>query len=91
MLSFSLSQCAFIAGDLLLQVGELSLELRRGAPCDAASVSFFSAARSISSCMIAPARTSSSSTGIESISMRSRDAASSTRSIALSGRKRSVM
>src|SRR5207249_3390598 len=34
---------------------------------------------------------SSSSTGDESISIRSRDAASSTRSIALSGRKRSVM
>ena len=35
--------------------------------------------------------TSSSSAGIESISMRSLDAASSTRSMALSGRKRSLM
>jgi hypothetical protein len=37
------------------------------------------------------ARSSSISTGRESISMRSRDAASSIRSIALSGRNRSVM
>jgi hypothetical protein len=36
-------------------------------------------------------RTSSTSVGIESISMRSRLAASSTRSMALSGRKRSAM
>ena len=35
--------------------------------------------------------TSSISVGIESISMRSREAASSIRSIALSGRKRSAM
>jgi len=34
---------------------------------------------------------SSSSTGMESISIRSFEAASSTRSIALSGRKRSAM
>ena len=36
-------------------------------------------------------RTASISTGIESISIFSRDAASSIRSIALSGMKRSVM
>ena len=54
------------------------------------SCSFSSPRRSISSCPIRR-RTSSTSVGIESISMRSRDAASSTRSIALSGRNRSVM
>ena len=57
---------------------------------DASSVSLRSASRSISS-WIRRRSSSSSSIGIESISMRSRDAASSTRSIALSGRKRSVM
>ena len=36
-------------------------------------------------------RISSSSAGIESFSIRSREAASSIRSMALSGRKRSVM
>ena len=57
---------------------------------DALSVSLRSASRSISSCMMRRS-TSSSSAGIESISMRSRDAASSIRSMALSGRNRSVM
>ncbi len=46
--------------------------------------------RSISSCRIRRS-TSSISCGSESISIRSRDAASSTRSIALSGRNRSPM
>ena len=56
----------------------------------AASFSFFNAVRSISNCMIC--RSSwSISVGIESSSIRSRAAASSMRSIALSGRKRSVM
>ena len=45
---------------------------------------------SISSCMMCRS-TSSISVGLESISIRIRDAASSTRSIALSGRKRSAM
>ena len=53
-------------------------------------VSFAIAASSISSCMTRRFASSSSS-GLESISIRSRDAASSTRSIALSGRKRSAM
>ena len=57
---------------------------------EAASVSFFSASRSISSC-ITRRLTSSSSVGMESISVRSLAAASSIRSMALSGRKRSVM
>ena len=46
--------------------------------------------RSILSCMMRRS-SSSSSSGLESTCMRRRDAASSTRSIALSGRKRSVM
>ncbi len=52
--------------------------------------SFFMAASSISSCRTRRSA-SSSSIGDESISMRRRDADSSTRSIALSGRKRSEM
>ncbi len=52
--------------------------------------SFFIAASSISSWRTRRSA-SSSSTGDESISIRSRAAASSTRSIALSGRKRSAM
>ena len=82
----------------------LRLELRRTSPsgppapspassaarCEASSFSFFSAFCSISSCMIC--RSSwSISVGMESSSMRRRDAASSIRSIALSGRNRSVM
>ena len=54
------------------------------------AVSFSSAACSISSWMIRRC-TWSISIGIESISILSRDAASSTRSIALSGRNRSEM
>jgi hypothetical protein len=54
---------------------------------EASSVSFCNAARSISNWRIRRS-TSSISTGIESISMRSRLAASSMRSIALSGRNR---
>ncbi len=57
---------------------------------EASSVSLRRASRSISSWMRRRS-SSSSSIGIESISIRSRLAASSTRSIALSGRKRSVM
>ena len=56
----------------------------------ALSFSFFSAASSISSC-ITRRVTSSSSVGIESISVRIMAQASSIRSIALSGRKRSLM
>jgi hypothetical protein len=48
------------------------------------------ASSSIWSCIIRPADLVSSA-GIDSFSMRSRDAASSMRSIALSGRNRSVM
>ena len=55
-----------------------------------ASFSIFSASRSISSC-ISRRRTLSSALGMLSFSMRRRLAASSTRSMALSGRNRSLM
>ncbi len=57
---------------------------------DPGSVSFSSACRSISSWVLRRS-TSSISVGTESISIFRRDAASSTRSIALSGRNRSEM
>ncbi|GBD30265.1 hypothetical protein HRbin32_01368 [bacterium HR32] len=57
---------------------------------DAGSVSRRSASRSISNCMIRRS-ISSSSAGLLSISIRSLAAASSMRSMALSGRKRSLM
>ena len=73
----------------LAQLGQLPLD--RLAPLLATpSFSLASAARSISSCMMRRS-TSSISCGSESISMRSRVAASSIRSIALSGRNRSPM
>ena len=56
----------------------------------AGSFSFLSACRSISCCMISRS-IMSISVGMESSSIFKRDAASSTRSIALSGRKRSLM
>ena len=62
----------------------------RGARAEASSVSLASEVSSISSC-ITRRSTSSISVGSESISMRRREAASSIRSIALSGRKRSAM
>ena len=76
--------------ELLLAVGQLGAQpvqplpgRRVGLLGSSASSSIFS--RSTARC------SSSISTGRESISMRSRDAASSTRSIALSGRNRAVM
>ena len=54
------------------------------------SLSFLTASRSISNCWIFLS-TSSSSSGLLSISIRRRDAASSIRSMALSGRNRSVI
>jgi hypothetical protein len=57
---------------------------------EAASLSFFKAWRSISAWVILR-WTSSISTGMLSISMRSLEAHSSIKSIALSGRKRSAM
>ena len=70
---------------MLLRLGERSLD-RLAHVGD----SFAIAASSISSWRTRRSASSSSS-GDESISMRSREAASSTRSIALSGRYRSVM
>ena len=65
-----------------------SMTSRRATPDS--SDSFSSAWCSISSCMMRR-WTSSISVGTESISMRRREAASSIRSMALSGRKRSAM
>ena len=62
----------------------------RAAPCSRHPFPSSSACRSISSCMISRSITSIS-VGIESSSIFNRDAASSTRSTALSGRKRSLM
>ena len=89
MASFSACHCAFIAPDVSRSsASSRSIASRRVA--EASSFSLASAWCSISSCMMRRS-TSSISVGSESISMRSRDAASSIRSIALSGRKRSVM
>ena len=73
-----------------LQVGELLLDLLRGArarPCPSPSAAPGARSRA-ARCFRS---TSSISVGSESISMRRRLAASSIRSIALSGRKRSAM
>ena len=67
-----------------------SFSSRSSRSFEASSFSSFSASRSIFSCMMRRS-ISSSASGLESTCMRSRAAASSTRSIALSGRKRSVM
>ena len=80
--SRSLCRCA--------QFGQLFLDAAPSARAGGVRFLFRSASRSISSCMIRR-ETSSSSCGIESISVRSFAAASSTKSIALSGKKRSVM
>ena len=69
---------------LLGELGELRPRSPRAAASTTASVSLASAAFSISSWRMRRS-TTSISIGIESISMRRRDAASSTRSIALSG------
>ena len=84
--TFSACQRAFIAWlDSRSSASSLSMPRRRfRAP---ASSSFASACFSISSCTMRRS-TSSISRGNESISMRSRLAASSIRSMALSGRNR---
>ena len=83
-------QRARSAGGLLLDLGELALDCLAAARCEFGSVSRFSAARSISS-EVASRSSSSISVGTEPIWMASEAAASSTRSMALSGRKRSEM
>ena len=75
---------------LLLQIGQLLLDLLQPRRRLASSFSCLSASRSISSCIMRRS-ISSSSAGLESISSRSRAAASSTRSMALSGNCRSAM
>ena len=76
-------------GVLLLEPGERLLQASPGA-LEASSFSFFSASCSIFSWMMRRSSWSSAS-GLESISMRMRAAASSIRSMALSGSWRSVM
>ncbi len=87
--SFSCCQCAFMPAEVSRSsASSFSTFPRRS--FEALSVSFLSAWRSISSWMSLRS-TSSISVGMESISMRRREAASSMRSMALSGRNRSVM
>ena len=87
--SFSDCHLAFIADEVSLRSPiRRSMSSRRS--FDFLSVSRLNACRSISSCKISRSRTSISC-GSESISIRIRDAASSIRSIALSGKKRSVI
>ena len=76
-------------GDLGVEHGQLVAQRLQPRLAAASSLSFSRATCSISSCRMRRS-TTSISVGIESISMRSLLAASSTRSIALSGRKRLV-
>ena len=87
--AFSFCHCTVSALDFSFRFAS-SPSRRRNRSLLAASFSFASDVRSISSCRIC--RSSwSSSVGLESNSILMREAASSTRSIALSGRNRSVM
>ena len=89
MASFSACQWAFMPADCSRRsASSASMALRRS--LEAASFSLLRACCSISSCLMRRS-TWSISMGMESISMRSWLAASSTRSMALSGRKRSEM
>ena len=88
MASFSDCQWAVMATDCSCRLA-ISSSRRARRSAEALSVSFASAIRSISSWRRRRV-TTSSSVGIESISMRSRLAASSIRSMALSGRNRPV-
>ena len=88
MASFSACQCAVMAEDSSVRLAISSSSLARRS-AEAGSVSLASAIRSISSWRSRRV-TTSSSVGMESISMRRRLAASSIRSMALSGRNRPV-
>ena len=89
MTSFSLRQAAFMPSSFS-RVAAISLRSVSRRSLEASSSSFMSACSSI--CIWVSWRsTASMSEGMESSSMRRRLAASSTRSMALSGRKRSVM
>ena len=90
MAPFSFCQRAVSAESSSLLLGQLGPQRRQPVHATPASDSFSSAISSISSRRTARS-TVSISTGRESISIRSRDAASSTRSMALSGRNRAVM
>ena len=90
MSSFSRCHCAFMPVDLLRRARRSRARPPRAASCDCLSSSFDSACRSISSDTMRRCRLSIG-VGSESISIFRRDAASSIRSIALSGRKRSWM
>ena len=89
MAAFSCCQWAFIPAEVSRR-SAISFSTLASRSFEALSDSFLSAWRSISSWMSFRS-TWSISVGIESISMRRREAASSIRSIALSGRKRSAM
>ena len=87
--SFSFCQWTFMAAaDFLSSPVSFSIFSRRS--FETRSFSFKRACRSISSCVILRS-ISSNSTGMLSISILRREAASSIKSIALSGRKRSEM
>ncbi|OGL15342.1 MAG: hypothetical protein A3K12_16050 [Candidatus Rokubacteria bacterium RIFCSPLOWO2_12_FULL_71_19] len=86
---FSASHCALSLADVSLRSAS-SASSRPRRSRETSSDSRATDTRSIPSCMIRRS-ISSTSPGSESISMRRREAASSTRSMALSGRKRSAM
>ncbi len=89
MVSFSFCQRARRADAFSLRFASSS-SIRSSRSLEAGSFSFFRAWRSISSWSVRRS-SSSSSSGRLSIWMRMREAASSTRSMALSGRNRLVM
>ena len=88
MASFSACQRAVMASAVSVRLASSSSRRARRS-FEASSVSLASAIRSISSWRMRRV-TTSISVGMESISIRSRLAASSTRSMALSGRNRPV-
>jgi len=89
MTAFSLRHCAIMPEDFSRRLACSSLTFSSRA-ADGLSVSFSSAFFSISNCRICRSNTSIS-VGIESSSILRRDADSSMRSTALSGRKRAEM
>ena len=89
IISFSFCQWSFNDAPSSLRLAR-SFSIFRSLSMDALSVSFMSACFSISSCMTRRSM-ASISVGMESISIRRREAASSIRSIALSGRNLSDM
>ena len=90
MALFSFSHLAFISLNFA-RMSASSFWMSARCSWDRVSVSFFRAASSISWLHDLAVEISSISAGMESISLRIMAQASSTRSMALSGRKRSVM